>query len=196
MSPMISTMSRPGLGGLFAATVACLTLLLVAATGASPSPNGPNGPATGGPFHWFVAGSTGTVDEADLDIYKTSGSRISVRGGGGVLNVRYNVGSVENLTDAHINYFIQMRYKDNGADARVVAKLKEQNVQSGVVTTRLVVDSDDYSQSGSFQSNFVFEVSPGWTYDFNANVYWIEVTITRSSNSGKPSLAIVNVGTF
>ncbi|MHC4948021.1 MAG: hypothetical protein ACYTG1_07140 [Planctomycetota bacterium] len=150
--------------------------------------------------YWGAAGSTGTIDESDRDLYNTRGAKIQVQTAAAtpaVLNVRYSVVPVENLVDpAGPVVFLQLLYKDNGDDARVVAKLKEYNVETGDTTVRLVFDSDDFEAAGSLQRNFVLEEEPLWAFDFTMNAYFVDVAITKGSAGAKPSVGMIQVGTL
>ena len=142
-----------------------------------------------GPCYWHAVGSTGTIDESDLNEYRAASGRLMFKGGKqGRIISRYDVDIFNyplfNITQA--NLFV--RYRDNGPDARVIVKLKSYNIDTGATDTLLVFDSDDWPQMDSYQkSPNIGAHNPDFQHDWDT-AYWLEATLYRSSESGRPEL--------
>ena len=102
--------------------------------------------------------------------------------------IRYNVVAVEGLSQSGNSVRIKVRFLDTGDNSQLLVKLIELNLQSGVATTRLTFDSNQYAGSSSYQRQEALTSS--WSeFDFSQNAYYIEATLTRLflRISGSPS---------
>lgn len=141
---------------------------------------------------WTSVGSAGTVDEADAALASFNGAVASVKSTKtGTLNIRYNVVAVDGLFGGDGIYLL-MRFRDTGAGARVVARLKRVNLATGVTTTLLTADSDAVAGNPDFQVGEVSNCSGG--PDFFANAYFVDVEITKTSETANPGLGALQVG--
>jgi hypothetical protein len=163
-----------------------------------------------GTANWTAAGSTGTVDEQDLGIV-VFGSNLSPGVSGFVrvrsnpipatANLRYNVTAVGGLLVPDItgifNKVITMkaRYLDNGPGARVFLRLKQYNLNTGVTSVKLRLNSDTLPSADGLQTQSVSsECVPLSTYlDFNNNAYFVDAEIKRTDTTGTPALAIIQI---
>jgi len=156
-------------------------------------------PALGADYtFWSAPGSAGIVDDADGDLFKTTGSQISTPNGvdfPAVLNLVYPIAATSNLSDpSFTRTFLLLTYRDNGGDARIIARIKETDRDNADVRIVLVFDSNDFAQGDDFQVNFEELVDGG--FDFTDFSYHLEVVMTRSANPGRPTLALVQVGRY
>ncbi|ESQ12449.1 MAG: hypothetical protein N838_11405 [Thiohalocapsa sp. PB-PSB1] len=150
------------------------------------------GPAAAAP--WTTVGSAGTIDEADLNLVTMNHGVAYLGGGapvGSVANIRYNVVAVDDLQVGGAPW-MQVRFKDNGAGAQVVLRLKAYNVSTGMTTTLLTFDSNDFEASGVYQEQEVF--SCYGSFDFYNNAYYVDAEIKKTADNGRPALSIVIVG--
>jgi hypothetical protein len=146
--------------------------------------------------YWSTVGSTGVVDETDVGLVKFSGPAALFRSTAPAAAravLRYNVTANPNL-DQIGSGFIGARFRDNGEAGRVLIKLKQAPYNSNETTTLLTLDSNDYASNNAYQYRNVFSDPGDLNLDFEANFYFIEVTLTRSSGEGKPALRGMFVG--
>jgi hypothetical protein len=145
--------------------------------------------------YWTAVGSTGVVDDADTGLAKFTGPAVllgSAAPNSASLVLRYNVTANPNLEVSGTG-FIGMRYRDNGEDARVTLKLKQAPYDSDTTTTLLEIDSDDFAPSNNYQYQNFFS-GGALDLDFEANFYYVELTLSRSNSSGTPALKGMFVG--
>jgi hypothetical protein len=151
------------------------------------------GTVGGAAAQWTSVGSAGTVDEADIAKYETSGSAVriidTVPTPASVV-IRYNVVAVAGLSGGD-GIVLNARYRDNGSGARVLAVLRQINIETGVTTTVLTLDSNTLEQSSDFQTRFVAACKT--VLDFLSNAYFIEMTLSKSSAGGRPGLQVLQV---
>ena len=134
---------------------------------------------------WTSVGSAGTVDEADLAArparYAGSGSRLHgarvgppqrrahplQRGGGG--------GSPRWPPSA-----MTARWLDRGDGQRVFLELKEYNLGTGLTTTLLTLDSDEFPAAPTFQFGSTNGCKPPFvTLNFAENAYFVDAVLSR-----------------
>ena len=138
--------------------------------------------------HWGIAGSTGVVDEADFEVYQTTGPAMEIRADAPeevTLNVRYNVSLKDAVADSTINP--AMRIRDNGPDARVVVTFIARSLLDGQSRVLSIFDSDELEPSDEFQLLGTTGTTP--TIGIAAEVYYFDVRISRTSRAGSPGLA-------
>jgi hypothetical protein len=94
---------------------------------------------------WSSVASAGTVDEADTGIVTFSGATAGVATSAAVpatLDIRYNLVAVDGLLQSGDGTFFEARLRDNGANARVILRLRQINLATGAVSTVLSIDSN------------------------------------------------------
>lgn len=137
-------------------------------------------------------GSAGTVDEADMGLVSLSSGVAFMKSGAGNgsrLNIRYNVVATDDAAGGAVD--MTLRYRDNGAGARVIARLKSYNFRTGAIRTVLTFNSNDFPQSSRFQTQSVFHC--GRSLDFQSNAYFIDVELYKSNSGGTPALGLMKV---
>jgi hypothetical protein len=169
---------------------------------------------------WTTVGSAGTVDEADADKVVFSGSvvafpevlapptlqteanaQISLPTVTTNATIRYNVTAVDGLFMAGSHLGMTVRFRDDGDWARVLVRLYEQDIYTGLTALLLTFDSNASPASPNYQTNGVGSPYPHWSFDFNQKAYFIEATLTKTSsaisiNGGKPGLAIIKLNRY
>ena len=142
---------------------------------------------------WTTSASSGTVDDADYSIAGLTGPYAYVKSPTGQLDMRYNVVAIPGLEGGEGPY-MNVRFRDTGTYSRVIVKLQEYNIYTGITQTRMTLDSNNYVASGSYQTKSVSSCSWSWSYDFNNNVYYIESSIIKTNSTANPGLAGVQLG--
>jgi hypothetical protein len=141
---------------------------------------------------WTAAGSTGVVDEGTdaANVVFTSGwATLAPALGAGTVELRYNVTATEGLVaGGYDGYLMEARLKDTGTNARVRVQLMEYSLRLGTVQQRMLIDSDAFPASSSFQVRSNPACWPAWRFDFNNNAYYVLVTLTRSAAGGDPGI--------
>ena len=149
---------------------------------------------------WSSVGSTGTVDEADSGYVVYNGAEARVLSSAPLpytVNITYPVVAVDGLLSTLSGKFVKARFTDNGTAARVILTLKEYDVLTGILRTRLTFDSDSYPATTSSQvvtKRFCTTEGTSWNFDFTAKLYYVEAQIVRSNLGGTSSLFAVQVG--
>lgn len=145
---------------------------------------------------WVTVGSAGTADEANVDYVSFSGGIASIDSSApeavsAVL--RYNIVSAPDLEDAGANVAMKVRFRDNGANARVVVSLKRYSMDNGGSYTMLTFDSNDMPSSTVYQTATVQDGCSGPHFDFQNYSYYLEVTLSRTSSAGTPAFSIAQL---
>jgi hypothetical protein len=160
---------------------------------------------------WTTVGSDGTVDETDarkvffdhatVQMGTTlGGTKGSAKAPSTVVTqaesavVRYNVTSVDGLFARRTpgcqpgtgrscsgGVGLAVRYLSSGPSARVVAKLIEVDVATGVETVLLTFSSTAFPAASGYRVQEVSDCGPRWRFDFKSKAYYIEATLTHSS---------------
>lgn len=137
---------------------------------------------------WTTVGSAGTVDEEDTGIVSLGspipGAVMLTNVAIGTLNIRYNVVAVDGVFGGD-NYALTVRFRDNGADARVIVRLKSYNFNTGTTRTLLTLDSNAYAAAAGFQKQTVSS-NCGTHLDFFNNAYFMDVEITKAGMLAVP----------
>jgi hypothetical protein len=158
---------------------------------------------------WTTVGSAGTVDEASASIVSLSGPHVFLQTNcilaiigidwpcilaTGIVTVRYNIvptGALNSTGFAALK--LSTRFRDTGDNQRVLLLLKEVNLQSGIESTLVTFDSDSFASSTNYQT----QTGPrpcAFTFDFDANSYYVEARISNLSGSGvSPGLESISI---
>jgi hypothetical protein len=143
---------------------------------------------------WTTVGSAGTVDEADTSISSMSGGQLLVSGAAALpanLDIRYNVVAVDGLYEDCIK--MAVRFKDNGANSRVIVRLKQYGLETGTTTTMLTLDSNTFGSDALYQLQSVATCNK--SFNFGENAYFIEATLKKTGAKGAPGLAVIKIYT-
>ncbi len=143
--------------------------------------------------YWTAVGSTGTVDESSLG-YIGFYQGVAFNANYGTATIRYNVTATDDLFGG-ANTRFAMRYLDAGACTRVEASLIRYNLNTGVNTTLLTLNSDSFPQSAAFQTKFIDSASLP-AFDFDNNGYFVEVNLTDNCGSGNARIGLLRLNRF
>ena len=146
-------------------------------------------------------GSTGTVDPNSTNLVKYINGRVELRNDapiGATAFIRYNVLPVrdlaKDLSDIEFRIFVA-RFLDNG-DGHVFLALKQLNVNTGVITTLMTLDSNLSPPSSSYQlgntpgnPKFNFTWADEQFFSPADSVYYIEAQLSRTTAAGRAGLA-------
>lgn len=156
---------------------------------------------------WTTVGSAGTVDEGSANIVTLDGPNALLTGfrrfgrRGSFGTIRYNIVAVDGVFEPRGAVGMRVRYRatvdplaENLADSRVLVQLIEVNLSTGISTTRLVLDSNNFPPSNDFQIQGVNTcVDPNF-FDFSSNAYYIDVTLRKRNRfAGIPALQTIEV---
>lgn len=140
---------------------------------------------------WSTIGSTGSVDDADKNIFVFDRDLVYIKSSASlpaILDVRYNVIAVDGLLKGNSPQ-ITIRYIDNGAAARVLADLVELDINTGAWTNKIRFDSNNYDQKSGYQTRTIRTCNPGWTFDFTSKIYWVALHLEKTGSAGNPQLS-------
>jgi hypothetical protein len=143
----------------------------------------------------LLAGSVGVVDESDVADVVFAGARAKILNSAtnSTSVLRYPIQPYFHGGEADLQSLqLYIRYRDNGPDARIVARLKSFDAFNGGTTTLLIFDSDDFPQMDQMQSESVADSSGDTDYVYGS-IWFVEVTITRGATAGRPELEAVQV---
>lgn len=150
---------------------------------------------------WIALGSTGTVDDADTSIADTVGTVVEVKSTAplpAVLHIRYSVAKPYNLGTFGGSVSMVIRFRDNGAGARVEARLTLVSIADGRRAKILKLDSDSFRAAFGFQtqsaciSNRRVPSCPLFAPSCS-EAYYVVVTLSKSDSSGNPGLELLEV---
>jgi hypothetical protein len=166
-----------------------LPVILAVSIGASPSA------AQSVDDPWTTVGSAGTVDEADLLVVQLGTpvpGAVSLRPGlpllGRTAHIRYNVVAVRGILGTN-GLGLSVRFLDRGDVQRVVVRLKEYGLNTGLTTTLMTLDSDAFAPSNSFQVQRIQTTvcdRPFTTLNFVENAYFMDVELSNLSQLRPP----------
>jgi len=166
------------------ATVAFAALATLAALAAP-------GTASAQAHPWTTVGSAGTVDDTDTGIVDFVNGEARVRAvaaAGSVLNLRYNVVSLTEMVGPGA-YTMRVRFRDNGASARVQLNLRRYN-QTGTTTQLAAFDSNTFPAAVGYQTR---ERCVNIDWDFDAGAHYVDATLTKSGATGTPALGVIQL---
>ena len=141
---------------------------------------------------WTTVASAGTVDESSASIVRFTSHYAEVSAATGTVTIRYNIVPVDGVFDQGYTA-LKVRFRDDGAGAQVIVRLKRVNLETGVGNTLLTFDSNNGFGNGE----------PGWrtvsksdcsggAFDFQTYAYFIEAEIIKG-NGGNPGLGIIQL---
>ena len=137
-------------------------------------------------------GSTGTVDESDMDEVHLKSGRAMIRRSvdSGKVVLRYDIQMSLHPSTIDVDLAnILLVFRDNGPKARVIAKLKSYDARTGDTDLIATIDSDDFASSDEFQAQSA-NGDPTQPID-PAVSYFIEVQLIRSGRGGNPGVGVV-----
>jgi len=140
---------------------------------------------------WTTIGSAGVVDEADTGIVEFMNGEARMRAAaaaGSVLNLRYNVVSLPGFSGPG-HYDLRVRFRDNGAAARVQLDLRRYN-HTGTTTQVYAFDSNAFAPAVGYQTR---ERCIAVDWDFDAGAYYFEAALTKSAVGGSPALGTIQL---
>lgn len=135
---------------------------------------------------WTAVGSSGSIDEAALGIFATSGAALEHQAGTtGTVVARYNVTNTfgGGLTDAPPWGVLEMTYFDNSASSNVAAVLLQVDRCTGVVTVLCSVNGSDFGETTCRRCTFA-----AGSINFAASDYFVEVRLSRNVDNVFPQL--------
>jgi hypothetical protein len=147
---------------------------------------------------WTTVASAGTVDEADLNKvnYSEAVARLNLAvPANSSATIRYNVVAVDGLVDAGGDgYSLAVRFRDNGQSEHVLVRLKAVDLNTGLVTTLMTLDSNAFPPNAAFQLRSVPVCWPNWGFNFNRNAYFVEAILWKGTTAGNPGLTAIQIG--
>lgn len=152
------------------------------------------------PKSWTAAASAGVVDEGDLDDVSLGSGGLAQLNTGDAPNaqaiIRYNVTATEGL---FVTGYPRMRarFVDSGVNSQVIVSLRRVHLTTGASSTLLQIDSNDYAASNAFQTQATGQCDgANFSFDFTNYAYYVEVTLTRTSNNGLAKLQSLQLYNF
>jgi hypothetical protein len=140
---------------------------------------------------WTTVGSAGTVDEADSHLVSFNLATATLRPGAtGILNLRYNIVAVDGLFGAP-GAELGVRFRDNGAAAQVIVRLKRYNLVTGAIATLLTLNSNAFRAQNGFQLRTVVDCS--LEFDFFDFAYFMDVELHKDNLAGTPALDVIQL---
>jgi hypothetical protein len=145
---------------------------------------------------WTMGGSTGTVDEADLNLVTLTNNTAAISTA--VTNVtgdiRYNVVALDGVFggDRHAKS-LTVRFADNGENARVLVHLRRVHIDSGVLTTLTTLDSNNYPASTVAQTQSQVFNCGDPEFDFEHHIYYIEAQLIKTGSGGTPLIRSIHI---
>jgi hypothetical protein len=144
-----------------------------------------------------TVGSTGIVDETDSSLVAFDGPYVFMNPSapvGSILNLRYSIPHIL-VTGMDDYVFLQMRFADSGASSRVIVRLREYDLFTGILTTKMTMDSDRFAPSPSFQTQTVSASYSSFDFDFRTKSYFLDVELRKVESGGNPWLAAMKLRT-
>ena len=132
---------------------------------------------------WTTAGSTGSIDESDLDEFTTTAFALRFKSGiTGLIRARYNVTNPfdwEGVHDGNWNR-LYVSYKDPGDFSRIRVYLRSLDLETGGLSRIVLFDSNDFPALDSVQLQSIYV---NHKFDFESKAYYIEARLERTSAS-------------
>jgi hypothetical protein len=151
-------------------------------------------------YPWTSAGSTGTPDEDALPTDVVPGKitmslpYATLKNSQAPLSatIRYNVTAVFDRVYIFTPY-LQMRFLDSGTTTRVYAVLRAYNTDTGGSRVLATLDSNSFPVSAAYQTQISCSPNNQWINDFTNEVYYVEVTLSRTSTAGSAAVAALRI---
>lgn len=115
--------------------------------------------------------------------------------------VRYNVVATDGLFENGAYLGMKARLRDDGDRAQVILRLYEVNIDTGVTSLVMTLDSNSFVANSNYQtvgaSTFV-----GNRINFQQNAYYIEATLIQRQSTvtafggGRPGIAVIQLQRF
>lgn len=144
---------------------------------------------------WTTTGDAGaTEDESNpaRPVYTNFTAAVSPGSPVGAYTLRYNIQAMDGLAGAGANTRLRVRFRDEGEGSRVTIAIVRSPLAGGAPTTLgTLFDSDAYTGSSGFQTQEI--LMPALTFDFTQNVYWLEVTMTKSGAGNQPGFGSAQI---
>lgn len=147
------------------------------------------GAVPAGNYAWTKVGSTGTVDESGISRFSFRGPNASVRPNRtGTVILRYAI-DCDRPMRLRTRYF-KIRFKDDGADARVTAKLVRSHVD-GYETENVELFDSDWDITNSDATQTFTKRSPRPLLNCGGDDVWhLEVRLEKSRD-GDPQVSLL-----
>jgi hypothetical protein len=145
---------------------------------------------------WSMGGSTGTIDEADLNIVTLTNNTAAASSAitSATADIRYNVVAVDGIFGGDNNTkTLTVRFADNGAAAQVLVSLRRVHSVTGVLTTLAQLNSNNYPPSTVAQTRSISFNCQGPEFDFENHIYYIEVQLIKTGAGGNPLVRSFNI---
>ena len=140
---------------------------------------------------WTTIGSAGVVDDNDTGIVEFVNGEARTRAAaaaGSVLNLRYNVVSLEGFSGPG-SYTLRVHFRDNGGSARMQLNLRRYN-HTGTTSQVYAFDSNIFPAAVGYQTR---ERCINVNWDFDAGAYFFDATLTKSGAAGTPALGTIQL---
>jgi len=142
---------------------------------------------------WTAVGSTGTVDPQQVGLFGViGGTRLGFNPAGGsnagILTVRFNVTNTYGggVSDVPPWTTLEVGAVNSSAFDPVAATLYKVNPCTGARTAICTA-------TNTVANSCAICTFPAGTINFGANLYYVEVTITRSTGTGSPQLSTLRI---
>lgn len=142
---------------------------------------------------WTAVGSDGTVDEADLNVVALSSNTAAIKPAtvAATVEIRYNIVATAGLFGGECSTkFLMARFADNGNSSRVIIRLHTFNIKTGVSSVLATMDSNTFPPSNVAHAE---TVSFTGEFNFETNIYYIEVQLMKTGTSGNPLIRGIQV---
>ena len=143
---------------------------------------------------WTTGGSTGTVDEADLSLFTLTDNTAAISGAVTTAtgDIRYNVVAVDGVFGGE-QKMLTVRFADNGPAAQVLVRLQRVHIFTGVLTTLVELNSNDYPPSTVAQTRSEAFNCGGPEFDFENHLYYIEAKLIKTGADGTPLIRSIQL---
>lgn len=145
---------------------------------------------------WTMGGSTGTVDEADLNLVVLTDNTAAISSAmtNATGDIRYNVVAVDGVFGGERNMkTLTVRFADNGTAAQVIVRLRRVHIFTGVLTTLVELNSNDYPASTVAQTQSQAFNCQEPEFDFENYIYYIEVQLIKTGAGGNPLIRSIQI---
>jgi hypothetical protein len=147
-------------------------------------------PAAAATGIWTAVGSTGVVDESAAGIYSFVSTNLTYLPASASLSpivARYNVTKTWGASDTPPWTVVEMGYFDNSPASAVQVDFIQVNPCTGGQVVLCSMTSLDATAATCNRCSFMAPVN------FATNLYYIQVTLTRTSSAVSPQLLTLNI---